>query len=84
MQWILKPADCPIPTLHAISAMGTVLRFYSVDTRLPNARVIPPSIPCDSDDRAPKETWNLDVLTVPGEQKLCAIVEEIKQACAAL
>jgi hypothetical protein len=33
MQWILKPADCPIPILHTISAMGMALWFYSVDTR---------------------------------------------------
>jgi hypothetical protein len=87
MQWILKPASCPIPTLHAISAMGTALYFYSMDTRTQDARDIPPSIPHDStlyNDTAPKESWNLDVLAVEGENKLLAIVEEIKQACEAL
>jgi hypothetical protein len=84
MQWILKPADCPIPTLYAISAMGTALRFYSVNTRFRKGRIVSHSIPCGSNDRAPKETWNLDLLTDPGKQKLCAIVEEINQECAAL
>jgi len=57
--------------------MGKTLCFYSVDTRTKDAKVV-----CN--DTAPKEGWNLDVLTVEGENRFLAVVEEIKQASEAL
>ncbi|KAF9531424.1 hypothetical protein CPB83DRAFT_849006 [Crepidotus variabilis] len=76
--------DCPIPVLHAISAIGTQLCFF---TKRINERVNPLAIPPDNtyeNDTAPRERWNYNVLEEAGVQKLRDVVEEIKEACAAL
>jgi hypothetical protein len=67
--------------------MGTALCFYSVDATRQEAEIKPPNIPRHPsliNDSAPKGRWYLDVLTVEGENKLLAVVDEIKQACGAL
>ncbi|EMD38600.1 hypothetical protein CERSUDRAFT_49068 [Gelatoporia subvermispora B] len=79
--------QCPIPMLHAVSAMGTRLCFYSLDTTDPNANILPLAIqrhPTRVSDTAPAERWDCDVLDAQGEARLLAVVEEIKQACAQL
>jgi len=67
--------------------MGTSLSFYSVDAKKWIGRIEPPSIPRHPrriNDPAPKERWDLDLLTEEGENKLRAIFEDMKQACQAL
>ncbi|EJD08434.1 uncharacterized protein FOMMEDRAFT_25505 [Fomitiporia mediterranea MF3/22] len=79
--------DCPIPKLHAVSAMGPRLCFYHVDTTNPRALIVPHVKPRDPDfvnDAAPEEWWNCDVLNNEGEERFRAVADEIKQACAGL
>ena len=86
-KWNGNPEYCPLPTLNGISAMGTALCFYSLDTKNQNAAIRPLGIAQYSiqiSDTAPKDRWYLDVLTVEGETKFRTVVEEIKQACANL
>jgi hypothetical protein len=52
---------CPLGTLHAISAIGTKPRFYSLSVKNRAARIDPPRIDRDPDmvnDCAPAERWN--------------------------
>ncbi|KAK0460138.1 uncharacterized protein EV420DRAFT_1620021 [Desarmillaria tabescens] len=77
--------QCPIPTLHGVSAMGTRLCFYSLDLTQADPKILPPIIPRDPsffNDTAPAGRWDCSVLEVEGETKLRAVVDEIKQACA--
>ncbi|KAF8506280.1 hypothetical protein BU17DRAFT_57765 [Hysterangium stoloniferum] len=76
-------ADCPLPVSHAVSAMGTQLCFYKVCNRV----IVPRSIPAHPDqltDTAPRARWSCDILQDEGEQRFQAVVDEIKQCCAAL
>ncbi|KAI8995688.1 hypothetical protein BD414DRAFT_249661 [Trametes punicea] len=76
--------NCPLPTLHAVSAMGTKLCFYKQPR---NGRVSPRRIPSDPEmmvDVAPRERWDCDILEEDGVQRFQAVVEEIKQGCSAL
>jgi len=78
-------ARCPIPTLHAVSAMGTRLCFYSLDTANVEASIVPlriPRHPSIVNDTAPVQRWGCDVLDAEGETRLRAVVNEIKEACA--
>jgi hypothetical protein len=76
---------CPIPTLHAVSAMGTRLCFYHLDTTDVAADIIPlnniPRHPTRVNDTAPAERWDCDVLGAGGEAKLRGVVNAIKEAC---
>ena len=84
MLTVLDYIDCPLPTLYAVSAMGTRLCFYSKPR---NGRLTPHRIPLDPDlmlDIAPRERWDCDILEEGGVQRLQAVVEEIKQGCSAL
>ena len=79
--------QCPISTLHAVSAMGTRLCFYRLDTTNPDADILPLAIqrhPTRVNDTAPAERWDTDILDSQGELRLRAVVEEIKEACAQL
>jgi hypothetical protein len=79
---------CPIPTLHAVSAMGTRLCFYSVDTTdLATAEILPLPIalhPTRVNDYAPAGRWEYDVMEERGETKLRAVIQEVLLGCAAL
>lgn len=80
-------ATCPIPTLHAISAIGTALCFYSLETQNPNAEIKPLNIarhPTKINDTAPKDRWNFDVVSSAAAAKLREVVEEVKEACERL
>ncbi|KAI9566198.1 hypothetical protein HD554DRAFT_2194495 [Boletus coccyginus] len=79
--------DRPVPILHAVSAFGTRLSFYHLDTANAAAgiiilpmRTIPPRPP-GLNDTAPMERWDCDVLEEEGEMKLRAVVDSIKAAC---
>ena len=80
--------NCPLKTLHAITAIGTMLCFYSVDTENPHARIQPTAIrrfdPEVVNDVAPEDRWAYDILGPSGEERFRAVVEEIKTHCAAL
>ena len=78
---------CPLGTLHAVSALGTMLCFYSLDVKNRAVMIDPPRMDRDSDmviDYAPAERWNLDVLEASGEDKLLAVINEITAGCARL
>ncbi len=75
---------CPIPTLHAVSAMGTRLCFYHLDTTDVAADIIPlniPRHPTRVNDTAPMGRWDCDVLDAEGEGRLRSVVDSIKAAC---
>jgi hypothetical protein len=80
--------DCPLPTLHAISALGTRLCFYSMDTiDAPDEDILPLQIarhPTRVNDYAPAVRWEYDVMEERGEAKLRAVIQEVLQGCAAL
>jgi hypothetical protein len=83
----LKSAKCPIPTLHAMGAMRTALRFYSLNTTAPNANIVPPIIAHGLDkayNTVPKELWGLDLLSADRATKFLSVVEEIRQVYEAL
>jgi hypothetical protein len=72
---------CPLRTLHAVSALGTKLSFYSLDLKNRAAGIDPPRIDRDPvlvNDYAPAERWNCDILEASGEEKLLAVINEIK------
>jgi len=72
--------QCPISTLHAISAFGNRLCFYRLDTTIADADILPlaiPRHPTRVTDTAPAQRWDCVVTTVDGEAKLRAIVYEI-------
>ncbi|KAH9164908.1 hypothetical protein EDB89DRAFT_2116187 [Lactarius sanguifluus] len=78
---------CPLDTLHAVSAFGTRLCFYSLDVENRGARIDPRRIDGDPDmvnDYAPAVRWSRDVLEASGEDKLLAVIDEIKAGCAQL
>ena len=78
---------CPLGTLHAVGAIGTKLRFYSLNVKNRAARIDPPRIDRDPDmvnDCAPAERWNCDVLEASGEEKLLAVINEITTGRAGL
>lgn len=63
------------------------MAFYSLDLRVPNAAILPPSIPRDPNvlnDTAPRGRWSLDVLSEEGEAEMRRLVEGITTECAAL
>ena len=76
---------CPLSKLHAISAIGTKLCFYTAEAG--RAIITPPRIVADdqlSIDTAPLGRWDCDVLEAGGAARLKALVHEIHQACAQL
>ncbi len=85
---ILIPTEsCPLETLHAVSALGTKLCFYSINTRDDNATIDPLAIPQNPmrvNDPAPANRWDSDILEAAGEERFRQIVEEINVGCAAL
>ena len=84
MPIVLGYVDCPLPTLYAVSAMGTKICFYSKPR---DGLLTPRRIPPDPDlilDVAPIERWAYDILEEDGIQKFQAVVEEVKQGCATL
>jgi hypothetical protein len=77
---------CPLSKLHAISAIGTKLCFYTAEAGRAMA-AIPPRIVTDDQlatDTAPLQRWDCDVLGAEGTARLKAVVHEIHQACAQL
>ncbi|KAF9503564.1 hypothetical protein BS47DRAFT_789130 [Hydnum rufescens UP504] len=75
----------PLPVLYGISAMGTKLCFYELE-KAPR-RLTPQRIPRDrefTNDVAPQERWDCDVLEANGEQRLRALATQITEACERL
>jgi len=71
---------CPLPKLHAVSAMGTKLCFYTAY----NHAITPPRIVGDDQltvDTAPRERWDCDVVEAEGAARLKAVVHEMQHAC---
>jgi hypothetical protein len=78
----------PLRTLHAISALGTRLCFYSVDTTdLANAEILPLPIaphPTRINNCAPAERWEYNIMEEGGEAKLRAVIQDVLQGCVTL
>jgi hypothetical protein len=77
---------CPLETLYGISALGTKLCFYSLDTS-DDAVIVPAPIarhPLIINDTAPANRWDCDILEPAGEERLTEVVQKIKDRCAAL
>jgi hypothetical protein len=70
-----------LPTLHAVSAFGTRLAFYS---KAKDHQIVPGGIPPNPvllTDTAPSDWWSCDVLEEKGRQRFRSLVTEIVQAC---
>ena len=70
---------CTLDTFYGISAFGTQLCTYSIDM---HNHIQPHIIPQDVEllvDTAPKERWNVDILTPTGYVNLMQIFDYIKQ-----
>ncbi|KAF8592216.1 hypothetical protein K439DRAFT_1610614 [Ramaria rubella] len=82
--------DCPIPVLHAVSAMGTRLAFYRMenvgggaDSAINGGDVIVPH-PLEGNAALLAEHWDCDILEEEGEARLRAVIQEIKDCCETL
>ncbi|KAF5384246.1 hypothetical protein D9615_003415 [Tricholomella constricta] len=72
---------CPIPRLHAVSAIGNNLCFYHLTTEHVAPEIIPLAIPqhlTKSTDTAPVTQWDCEIPSVEGERRLQKVVDEIK------
>ena len=72
--------------LHSVGAFGTRLCFYKMCRDQPiEPRPIPvrPGLRSDT-NTTPQERWDCDILEDEGEMRFKSMMEEIKQACAAL
>lgn len=81
----LLTSGSPISTLHAVSAMGTRLYFYHLDTTDVEPVITPLQVLQHStgmDGTALMERWDCDVLDAVGEARLRAAADPIRAACA--
>ncbi|KAK7027079.1 hypothetical protein R3P38DRAFT_2941560 [Favolaschia claudopus] len=79
-------SESPLTVLHAVSAIGTKLCFYTY-TKSSSEPISPPGIPYDRirvNDVAPREWWSTDVLEAEGEQRFREVTERIKRDCEQL
>ncbi|KAF8639340.1 hypothetical protein AX17_001560 [Amanita inopinata Kibby_2008] len=63
--------------LYGVSAMGTRLSFYEYTKATGNV-LSPPFIASIINDVAPMERWNYELLETAGEDKLRAVIAEVK------
>jgi hypothetical protein len=64
---------CPLPTLHAVSAFGTRLRFYEYPK---NGTILP-----TRQDGLDAARWGYDVTECAGGSKLKTVLEGVKENC---
>jgi len=72
--------DVEIGTLYGVSTIGTKIYMYKLDRV--SCRLSPAVIPRNPElatDTAPIDRWNVDIMTLEGEEKLCRIVQQIKE-----
>jgi len=81
-------AQCPLSVLHAVSAFGTKLCFYTGTNGAEGSVIVTPvRIPADPVimlDTAPATRWDSDVMEDGGANRLKAIVAQIQAECASL
>jgi len=74
--------DIEIPILYGVSAIGTKLCFYKYTK---STRQLEPKRLNDNDtfvvDTAPRERWDVDVLTDEGERKFRDVIGDVKRIC---
>ena len=74
--------DIEIPILYGVSAIGTKLCFYKYTK---STRQLEPKRLNDNDtfvvDTAPRERWDVDVLTDEGERKFRDVIGDVKRMC---
>ncbi|KAH9475287.1 hypothetical protein JR316_0012398 [Psilocybe cubensis] len=73
---------CPLPTLHAMSAFGTRLAFYtaSAGNSIMPARM-PPTPGQDCQDTTPSDWWDCDLMEDDGAIRLKEVVNKIRNQC---
>ena len=73
--------DIEIPILYGVSAIGTKLCFYKYtkDQLLEPAPI--PAHPAMMVDTAPRERWDVDLLTDEGERKFRDVIGDVKRMC---
>jgi hypothetical protein len=72
---------CPLSTLHAVSAFGTRLAFYTVT---PESAILPARAALSefpTNDTTPADWWDCDLLEDHGAIRLKEVVEKIKNQC---
>ncbi|CAA7266706.1 unnamed protein product [Cyclocybe aegerita] len=71
---------CPLPTLHAVSAFGTRLCFY---TTTAGQAILPAraAVEEDSAHRTPVDWWDCDLLDDDGAIRLKEVVNKIRNQC---
>lgn len=73
-----------VPTLHAVSALGTKLCFYTADTATTTVDPAYGYMPTfESTDVPAASRWAFDVTEAEGQAKLIEVVNEVKQMCHA-
>lgn len=79
----LPLGDCHLPTLHGVSALGTALRFYQIQT--PGMKETPPQNITHSTTKMAIDAaigqWDRDLLEPEGGTRLKAVVAEIRAGC---
>ena len=71
----LESEQCPIKTLHGVSAIGTQLCFYRLDTTTKQIT------PLTASGVPPIYQWDCDILAAEGERRFRAVCDEIMEEC---
>ncbi|RPB28992.1 hypothetical protein L211DRAFT_252024 [Terfezia boudieri ATCC MYA-4762] len=77
--------DVQIEILYVVSAMGTKLCIYSLNKE--SRRLLPKIIPSDPEivtDTAPIDRWDVDIMTLEGEERLRQVVYHVRTMCTEL
>ncbi|KAG0643703.1 hypothetical protein HOY80DRAFT_1133609 [Tuber brumale] len=72
--------DVEIGTLYGASAMGTKICLYKLNRA--SRQLSPTVVPSNPElvtDTAPMGRWNVDIMTLEGEEELCEVVQQIKE-----
>lgn len=73
---------CPLATLNAVSAFGTRLCFYSINTGGGIAPIRPTVDVDENHDPTPIDWWDYDLLDFDGASRLEGVVKKIRNVCA--
>lgn len=77
--------DVVIEKLYGLGAIGTKLCIYTADKQ--TGRLLPKQNPSSLEfvtDTAPIDRWDIDIMTLEGEERLREVSSDIKSMCARL